>query len=159
VTELPVLVAALPRRHLPSAVETERASGRVVLPAGSPGDLARTEAGTRVLLILAGPDELPAATWTATFVRQVLPEPGAVPDLAPPTWVAEHGSRAIDPAPPSEGEDDDDDAAGPQSYFEVVHLVELPREDWVFANELVRKQERGGRAFLPRAPRLVRLRD
>jgi hypothetical protein len=34
-------------------------------------------------------------------------------------------------------------------------LSELPKEAWTFVNELVPKQERGGRSYFPRTPRLV----
>jgi hypothetical protein len=37
----------------------------------------------------------------------------------------------------------------------VSGLGPLPREEWVFANELVPKQRRGGRTFEPHAPVLV----
>ncbi len=158
-TQPSVLVAAFPRRHLASAAETLRANGRVVLPAGSPGDLDAATPGTPVLLMISGPDEVPAATWRATFVRRVEPRTGQIPRLTPPTWVREHGSRTVARIAPDEssGEDEDDEAAGPQSYFEVEGLEELPRQAWIFANEFVGKQERGGRAFFPRAPRLTRI--
>ena len=64
---------------------------------------------------------------------------------------------ADEPSRETDDEDDEDkDDAGPQCYFEVERLEPIPKEGWVFANELVRKQERGGRAFFPRAPRLIR---
>ena len=44
----------------------------------------------------------------------------------------------------------DEDAVGPQSFFRVSGLSPLPRAEWVFANELVPKQQRRGRAFIPR---------
>ena len=46
-------------------------AGRVVLPAGSPGDLDRGTARARtVLLMISGHDAVPAATWRATLVRR-----------------------------------------------------------------------------------------
>jgi hypothetical protein len=38
----------------------------------------------------------------------------------------------------------------------VEDLRELPMQEWVFTNELVGKQRRGGRTFFPRVPTLVR---
>lgn len=153
-----VLLAGIPRRHLSSVVETCAANGRVILPAGRPGDLDRVEAGAEVRLMIVGEDEVPAATWRASFVRRVDPQDDLA-GLVPSSWLEE---RRAAPAS-DEGEDDDEDdeeeneGSGTQSYFEVERLEELPKQDWVFANEVVRKQERGGRSFLPRGPRLIRL--
>jgi hypothetical protein len=157
-TSSQVLVVALPRRHLGPADKVCRERGHVTVPAGSPGDLDRTDPETEVLLIVTGDDEVAAATWGAVFVRRVEPPEGTLPDSLPPTWVEEHGAAAVS-APPvvvDDDEDDDEDRVGPQAFFEIRALGELPKHDWVFANELVRKQDRGGRAFLPREPRLIR---
>lgn len=153
-----VLVVGFPRRHLAAAEPVAREEGRVTIPAGGPGDLDRTVPGTEVLVIVTGPDEVPAATWHARFVGRLEPDAGSLPAALPPTWVEEHGSTAV-AARASEDEDEDDgdeDRVGPQAFFAVEELEELPKRDWVFANELVRKQDRGGRAFLPREPRLIR---
>ena len=87
-----------------------------------------------------------------------------MPDSRPATpsarcWVAERRAVAVaapaaDPDP--DGEEDEDEPPGPQSFFEVERLEPLPKHEWIFANELVRKQERGGRTYFPRAPRLIR---
>ena len=59
-----------------------------------------------------------------------------------------------------DGDDDwDDDEIGPQAFLEVTGLTELPRADWLFTSELVRKQARGGRSYRPRVPTLVDLPD
>jgi hypothetical protein len=157
------LVVAMPRRHLDAAAALCRDRGRVTIPAGGPGDLDRTAPGTEVLVLVIGEDEVPAVTWRATFLARVEPEAGRLPDRLPATWVREHGGAAPGPgaAEPALGVDDDEDEdeedrAGPQAFFEVRGLEALPTSAWVFANELVRKQDRGGRAFLPRVPRLIR---
>jgi hypothetical protein len=149
-----VLVAGLPSRHLEGAVEICRVAGRVVLPAGSPGDLDLAPPGTVVLLMISGRDAVPAATWRATLVRRIEPADDGFPGGLPPSWL-EDRLAADEPSPATDDADELDDT-GPQSYFEVERLEPLPKEGWVFANELVRKQERGGRAFFPRAPRLIR---
>ena len=56
-------------------------------------------------------------------------------------------------------EDEDEEPVGPQSFFRIAQLARSPREEWIFANELVPKQQRGGRSFLPRAPTAIRLVD
>jgi hypothetical protein len=160
--DVQVLVVGVPLRHLESAVAL--AVDAVVLPAGGPGDLDRTPSAAPVRLIAldAGDAEVPAATWGATFVARVAHEPGDPwPERIPPTWGAEH------PPPPAPGSEatrvrddededlDDEDAVGPQAFFEVTELTRLPRSEWIFANELVAKQRRGGRTFVPRTPRLV----
>jgi hypothetical protein len=157
------LVAGMPRRHLDSAAETCRIHGRVAIPAGSPGDLDSATPGIEVLVIVTGSDEVPAATWRAAFVRRVEAPPGEVPHLVPPTWVEERATAPEGPGSTphrdpdvADEADDDEDGPGPQSFFEVEGLEELPKHAWVFANELVGKQQRGGRVFVPRAPRLVR---
>jgi hypothetical protein len=153
-----VLVVAFPRRHLGPAAAVCSEAGRVTIPVGGPGDLDRTASGTEVLLIVTGEDEVSAATWHAVFERRVDPPAGVLPDGLPATWVAEHGAATVAEraVPHDEDDEDDDERVGPQSFFEARALEELPKDAWVFANELVRKQDRGGRAFLPRAPRLIR---
>lgn len=154
-TDERVLVAGLPSRHLDGAVEICRLAGRVVLPAGSPGDLDVAPPGTTVLLMISGHDAVPAATWRATLVRRIEAPDDRLPDGLPPTWLEDRLAADMT-SPATDDDDDEQDDAGPQSYFEVERLEALPKEGWVFANELVRKQERGGRAFFPRAPRLIR---
>jgi hypothetical protein len=151
-----VLLAGLSSRHLEGAVEICRAAGRVVLPAGSPGDLDLAPPGTEVLLMISGEDAVPAATWRATLVRRIEPSDDGYPDRVPVSWLEDRLVASDRPAPDDVENEQDEGDAGPQSYFEVERLEPLPKQDWVFANELVRKQERGGRAFFPRAPRLIR---
>ena len=159
------LLVGLPGRHLDAAVDACRAYGRVVIPAGSPGDLDSATPGMDVFLMISGVGAVPAATWRATFVRRVATTgPDDLPDLLPTSWLEDRRSDAAagvthdderDHDPDKDDEDDEDDT-GPQSFFEVERLEPLDKNDWLFANELVPKQERGGRAFFPRAPRLIR---
>ena len=104
--------------------------------------------------MISGQDAVPAATWRATLVRRIEPADDGFPDGLPPSWLEDRLSTG-EPAIATDDDDEQDDT-GPQSYFEVERLEPLPKEGWVFANELVRKQERGGRSFFPRAPRLIR---
>ncbi len=161
------LLMGMPLVHLRSAAETCERHGRVVLPAGGPGDLDRTAPGSTVLLMAsdAGDDEVSAATWSARFVGRVHHEPGdPLPTMLPASWVEAHAADEppppVEPADVEEDEDDDDDddedALGPQSFLVVEDLRELPMQEWVFTNELVGKQRRGGRTFFPRVPTLVR---
>jgi hypothetical protein len=111
--------------------------------------------------------EVPAATWAAAFQGRVShQEDEPWPAGLPPTWVDEHPAQITVPRepPPSDDDDDDDDdegldpeGVGPQAFFRVSGLERLPRSEWVFANEVVPKQQRGGRTFVPRVPTLVTL--
>jgi hypothetical protein len=171
VTEDRALLMAVPLRHLESATPE-----LATLPAGGPGDLDAAAEGLTVVLMAteAGDAEVPAATWRATFVRRVAHEPGTPwPDGVPPTWADEHDVRAPTedssppPAVPRPDDEDDDDWDDDddeeeelvQAFLEVSALEPLPRDEWVFANELVGKQARRGRSYLPRVPTLVSLPD
>ncbi len=66
--EARVLLAGLPQRHVEAALAVCARSGRVVIPAGSPGDLDVAAAGMDVLLMISGEDAVPAVTWRATFL-------------------------------------------------------------------------------------------
>jgi len=158
------MLIAIPLRHLEAALEAP--GDTIVLPAGGPGDLDSAASETVVLVMPTdtGADEISAATWRATFVRRVPYEPGdSWPVGVPPTWVEEHPApEPAGPVPSATAEDEDEDEdeeAGPQSFLEVVDLAPLPRQEWLFANELVGKQARGGRWFRPRVPTLVSLPD
>jgi hypothetical protein len=158
-----VLLVGMPLRHLIEAARLCASRGAVVLPAGGAGDLGRAEPGTDVLFIAseAGEREVPAATWSAELIGTVPAIPDAFPDGLPAGWVEE---RQVAQPPASAvlrspfGDRDDDeprDTNAEQSYFEVRSLTELPKPAWIFVNELVPKQERGGRSYFPRTPRLV----
>lgn len=163
------LLVAMPLRHLESAQAVQDAHGFVVMPAGSPGALEETPIDTPVLFLAidAGEAEVPAATWVARFAGPVGHDPDAGwPGALPQTWLDEHPatvSGATRGEPQSDRDDECDDeeegedegALGPQSFFRVRALTPLPQTEWIFANELVPKQQRRGRTFLPRAPRLI----
>jgi hypothetical protein len=166
------ILAAVPLRHLRSGLEVCAELGRVALPAAGRADLATALPGDAVYLYAyqVGDRPVPAATWRGELVRVVEAEDGEhpVPDLTPPTWreerVADDTSSVPVPVPEStddDGADDDDLAgAGPTELFlEVVALRELDRREWMFTNELVRKQDRGARTFVPLAPVRVLLPD
>ena len=135
----------------------------MVLPAGGAGDLGSAATGTEVLFIAseAGEREVPAATWRAELIGTVSAVPDTFPDDLPAGWVEE---RQVAPPPPPAvprspfGDREDDEPRNTdaeQSYFEVRSLIELPKAAWIFVNELVPKQQRGGRSYFPRTPRLV----
>jgi hypothetical protein len=167
------LLAAVPRRHLESALIVQKRRGRVALPSLEVGDLRDAEPGTDVYLYAHGEEgrQLPAATWRARLLRWAPAEPdGRHPDdgdLVPPSLVEEIrvareviASAPKDPVTTADGEPGQvagGEAAG--AYFEVEGLEELPKRDWLFTNELVLKGDRGARYFMPRVPVLVRLPD
>jgi len=165
-TQERALLVGMPLVHLRSAAEICERHGRVVLPAGEPGDLDRASPGALVLLMDTSVEEdaASAATWAARFVGRLafdLDDP--LPSLAPPSWIEEHEAdlrgaldarSAVEPG--DADDEDDDEAIGPQAFFVVEDLRELPMQEWVFTNELVGKQRRGGRTFFPRVPTLVR---
>jgi hypothetical protein len=171
------LLIAIPLRHLETALAAlSSEAGRIVLPAGGPGDLDEAASGSPVLVMPTDTDddsEISAATWRATFVRRVPHDPGTPwPDGLPTSWTDEHPApvaASADVAAPQDVDESDEDGddqddqddpdAGPQSFLEVVDLGPLRRQDWLFANELVGKQARGGRYFRPRVPTLVNLPD
>ncbi len=168
------ILAAVPLRHLRSGLEVCARYGRVALPAAGRADLAAALPGDAVYLYAyqVGGRPVPAATWRGELVRVVEAEYGEhpEPDLTPPTWREERvaGDIATDAEPEPIGDDaaDDDSAdddlvgAGPTEVFlEVVALRELDRREWMFTNELVPKQDRGARTFVPLAPVRVLLPD
>jgi hypothetical protein len=175
------ILAAVPLRHLRSGLEVCAERGRVALPIAGRADLA-ARPGDAVYLYAyqVGERPVPAATWRGELVRVVEAEDGEHPEpnLTPPTWREERVAADVRPdpvsesRPPDDGADTaaDDDAtddaddglvgAGPTEVFlEVEALRELDRREWMFTNELVRKQDRGARTFVPLAPVRVLLPD
>ncbi|HSL09710.1 MAG TPA: hypothetical protein VLA82_00140 [Actinomycetota bacterium] len=175
------LFVAMPERHLRSAAASGVAD--VVLPLGRSGDLARTPSGCAVYLVTLDDDGIagPAATWRATLVGWT--ERDADADLddvrgLPPSWRNERASRATAAAGPDveptastvrepstdtaddEADDDDDEGDAPRQLLMTVDgLTPLDRRDWIFCNEVVPKQRRGARSFVPMTPTLVDLPD
>lgn len=163
-----VLLVGMPLRHLVDARQVCRAHGQVTLPAGGAGDLDDAPQGCIVYLMAsdAGADEVPAATWAAILIGRRHSDPD--PEGLPASWVEERRTRVIAPrdeVPVSPFGDDDDEGdveethGTVQVYLDVRDLRPLDKQEWLFTNELVRKQERGGRTFFPRTPRLIRAPD
>jgi hypothetical protein len=168
------LLAAVPRRHLESGLTVQRRRGRVALPALAVGDLPLAAPGTDVYLYAHGEDgrQPPAATWRGRLRGWAPAEPdGRHPhdgDLVPPSLVEEmrvareviaSSAEAVGTRGRREPEQLPADREDAGAYFEVDALEELPKRAWLFTNELVSKQDRGARYFMPRAPVLVRLPD
>ena len=156
----------MPLRHLEAARVVCDQNGAATLPAGGPGDLDDAPLGATVLVIAteAGDAEVPAATWRGVLEGRVPHQPGdPLPSGLPGTWVEEHvrfeAEHPSDEEPDDDEEEEEDDETGPQTFFLVRELAPSPRGMWIHANELVPKQQRGGRTFIPRTPRLVMLVD
>lgn len=165
------LLVAVALRHLESGRDVDAQRGSVALPILDTGEAAGAPSGTAVLIYAseAGDRKVPAATWRATLVRwTAATESGEHPagdDLLPQTViedrdrpnaqpVVEEPERDLGDEPDPDPEDEAGDTAG---FLEVTELVELPKRDWIATNELVPKQERRARYFMPRGSRLVRL--
>ena len=163
------LVLSCPSEDLASAAMVISRHGLALLPAGGEGDLGRAAGIQQIYIVeidVGGPRS--AATWCADLgvsVPLVSPDPA---DMLPPSWVTRHPdaysrSREVNDAHHSDGPteaelwDDDDEPSPVQVFVPVTNLRTLPRSEWVFTNELVRKQLRGGRRFAPRVPTLVTL--
>jgi len=125
----------------------------------------------------------PVARWRAELTGQLPLDPEQFNSLLPPTWVDRHPSAFANARATARRGDDDaseadlierrwerqweldgepvPDAGQPdgQVFLPVIGLEPLPRAEWIFTNELVPKQARRGRRFLPRSPTLVQLPD
>jgi hypothetical protein len=118
------------------------------------------------------PTEQEAARLPPTWLEERrAAEPTAVEDAGAERTGPSTGAGAA-PAflADDEDEDDEDDEDGideddldhdrpRQVFLEVEDLVQLPPRERVFTNEVVPKQRRGARSFVPMAPTLVRLPD
>ena len=124
-------------------------------------------AGAAHVVVLPGDTEVTAATWRATIVGQVPYRQGDPwPEGIPATWADEHPVPEHRAAPVGEEDldelddwDDEDEDDLVQTFLAVSGLAPLPRDEWIFANELVGKQARRGRSFRPRVPTIVSLPD
>ncbi len=109
-------------------------------------DLERVEEGWPVLVYAFDPGRRePKVTWRATFagagdVERVEVEPHVDPELGD------------EPDP-----DPDDDGAVGIVRVRLRDVGPLPEREWISTNELVPKQERRARFYMPREPRVVRL--
>jgi hypothetical protein len=166
------LFVAMPERHLVSAAALDPQT--ILLPVGRLGDLPRTPPGSHLYVVVLDDQGVaaPAATWRGTFAGWTEPGEEKEGAVIPPTWLAEREAAAIgdEDAGGADGtanhedeegdEDEADDEDRPRQVFIATEaLVPLDRRDWVFANEVVPKQPRGARSFVPMTPTLVRLPD
>jgi hypothetical protein len=168
------LFLAMPERHLSSAAALGRT--QVVLPLGRLGDVAKAPIGCPVYCVTLDDDGVaaPAATWRATLAGWAEPQPGdddGEPEGLPPTWLADRATDAertarradmedaADDDPDEDGGHDDDPERPRQVFVSVEGLRALEPREWVFGNEVVSKQRRGARSFVPMTPTLVRLPD
>ena len=167
------LILACPVQDIRAAAEVENHYGMALLPAGGLGDLETCGLLPRLYLLeILSATAAPAATWLAELLASVPlsnPDPGK---LLPSTWQERHPdaySVARGLLEPSRGgatveiDPDDFPEAGErirqQVFLPVSGLTSLPKHDWLFTNELVRKQTRRGRTFAPRAPTLITIPD
>lgn len=156
------LLIAVSRRHLDEASDICERSGAVALPLLSAGDLVSAPDGSLVLVLAVadGDEESRAVSWRATLRSWSNERPASgVPstvDLAdPPTT-----ESCTAPSDHDEGRDDGPDETREEPVWIVLgELRELAMRERIHTNELVRKQDRGARYFVPRAPRLVHVPD
>ena len=133
-----------------------------MLPVGGVGDLGRAAGVDLVLIVEIGADgPKPAITWRALLGTSspLEPDPGS---LLPTSWVKRHPdgyavARTPHPQVRSDAElwDDEDEPGPAQLFLPIRALKQLPRDQWLFANELVPKQRRAGRSFAPSTPTIV----
>ncbi len=161
------LVLACPAEDLAAARTVLAGHGIALLPAGGEGDLDQaSEIEALYIVEITGDGARPAATFMAELAQHI-PLSGPSPaDLLPASWVARHPdayrhARRPGPTEPSEAElwDDEDEPRPTQVFVPVSSLTTLPQAEWVFTNELVRKQQRDGRTFAPRVPTVVTVPD
>lgn len=164
------LLLACPSADLDGAAIVAATCGLALLPAGGVGDLERCTPLIPLYLVAIGEEgPQPAATWSARLLGSLsLVDPEPV-DLLPPTWRERHAdayararSTHHDGHRPAGAEDDDEedgeDGEDPRQLFIPVRgLAPMVQSEWLFTNELVPKQARGGRRFAPRVPTLVQL--
>ena len=160
------LLFACPAEDIAAAATTNGELGMALLPAGGAGDLEQCTLQTPLYLVeIAAEGVRPSVTWQATLlgsVSLVNPDPSR---LLPSTWTERHAhayaqARGFETmSVESDGEDDEDDEGLElrQVFIPVTNIEALPQSEWLFTNELVPKQARGGRRFAPRVPTLVHL--
>ena len=160
------LVLSFPSDDLAAARDLLDRSSLVLLPAGGVGDLALA-AGIEVLLVIELTDDGPrsAVSWRGSLATSS-PLTDDLRGLLPATWLTRHPdayqrsrTSGVTHEAPDVDEGEDVDPTPTQIYLPVVSLTEVPRNEWIFTNELVPKQRRDGRRFAPRVPMLVELPD
>jgi hypothetical protein len=175
-------VLSCPSDDLDALAEVLARSPIALLPVGGVGDLTAA-AGISTLLLVEVTAEGPrsAITWRGRLGLSTPLDPDPE-QLLPKSWVErhpdayarsrqQHATAQTQPADPAgaanEWDSDDwdsddwDDWADDerfnavQLFLPVMTLEQIPPEEWLFANELVPKQQRAGRRFAPRRPTLV----
>ena len=158
------LVVSCPTADLLGLQALLRGQPVALLPVGGAGQLGESAGVSRLLLVeiteQGGP--LSSIAWSGTLGTHTPLDPDPEP-LLPPSWAARHPDayrHARQPATstgPSEAElwDDEDEPTPAQVFLPVTTLEQLPRAAQISCNELVPKQQRGGRTFAPRVPTLV----
>lgn len=164
------LLLACPGADLEGAAVRVATYGLALLPAGGAGDLERCSPHLTLYLVVVDEDGArPAATWSAQLLDSVPLDHPRPDELLPPTWHERHAdayAQARAPAvdaeslidPLDDDEDGEEDRAR-QVFIPVSDLTPLTKSSWLFTNELVPKQARGGRRFAPLVPTLVQLPD
>lgn len=162
------LALSCPDVDLAGAQSLLATHGLALLPAGGHGDLDRAATVTTLFIIeVTEEGARPAVTWRAHLAMHVPLVTPSPDQLLPPSWVSRHPDAYAQARQPtvtdgaSEAElwDDEDEPAPAQVFVPIGQLVALSREQWVFTNELVPKQQRRGRRFAPRVPTLVDIPD
>lgn len=165
------LLLACPSADLDGATERVATFGLTLLPAGGAGDLDRCTPQLPLYLVVIDEDGAqPAATWFGRLLGSVPLDEPSPEDLLPPSWNERHAdvyARArtpvVDaasrggPGDDEDGEDGEGEETAQQMFIPVTDLKPLARSSWLFTNELVPKQARGGRRFAPLVPTLVQL--
>lgn len=162
------LLLSCPSDDLASLLVVIGENGAALVPAGGAGDLeGALGVGTLYLVEVGADGPHPAAAWRAELRPMTPltdPDPRA---LLPASWVARHpDAYSMARRPVAVGDNltedaswDDDEPAPQQVFVPITNLEQLPKHRWLFTNELVPKQQRGGRRFAPRVPTLVQLVD
>lgn len=178
----PALLLACPKADLEGAHALCLLRGFAVLPAGGAGDLRLAPLGATLFIVDVELDDdgasRPVARWRARLGAELPLDPEQFYELLPPTWMQRH-PKAYERARAS-GYPNDIDASeadpwerqweldgepvpnegnghGVQVFLPVTELAPMDTAEWIFTNELVPKQARRGRRFMPRIPTLVQL--
>jgi hypothetical protein len=176
-----VLLLACPKTDLEAAHALCLERGCAEFPAGGGGDLRIAPFGTWLFIVDVDLDDedspRPAARWRAQLGGKLPLDAEQFYALLPSTWMARH-PEAYERARASTRRTDDDgskpdrwerqweldgepvpeeEATDTQVFLPVSELESLSPAEWIFTNEVVPKQARRGRRFLPRTPTLVQL--
>jgi hypothetical protein len=150
------LLVAIARDRLDEARAIEDASGSVAVGVRRTDDLEAVSPGMPVLIYAFEPGRrVSSVTWCATFAAVVEEAPPGAIDLpAGPPPAPEDGGGDLGDVPDPDPDDDEERAV---AYVVLRDIAPLPDREHIATNELVPKQQRGARFFMPRDPRLVHL--